>query len=149
MGKVDQGFISLWCARHLFGGSLAYIGFGGQGQQVRDVLHVADLYALLRFQMETLHPGDFTLYNVGGGAGNAISLRELTALCEERSGRTLSIAARPETHQADIPWYVTDNTVVTDATGWRPSHDLPALVDDVFDWLRTHREALEPILGGS
>ena len=37
MGKVDQGFVVLWAARHLFGGSLQYIGFGGEGLQVRDV----------------------------------------------------------------------------------------------------------------
>src|SRR5262249_24687767 len=36
MGKVDQGFVVLWAARHLFGGTLNYIGFGGEGLQVRD-----------------------------------------------------------------------------------------------------------------
>jgi CDP-paratose 2-epimerase len=43
MGKVDQGFFMLWAARHLYGGVLAYSGFGGAGHQVRDVLHVVDL----------------------------------------------------------------------------------------------------------
>jgi CDP-paratose 2-epimerase len=37
MGKVDQGFVVLWLARHLFGGPLSYMGFGGDGLQVRDV----------------------------------------------------------------------------------------------------------------
>jgi CDP-paratose 2-epimerase len=46
MGKVDQGFIVLWMARHLLDGPLAYTGFGGEGSQVRDILHV-DLYDLL------------------------------------------------------------------------------------------------------
>src|SRR5262249_34404154 len=50
MGKVDQGFVVLWAARHLFGGSLSYNGFGGAGLQVRDVLHVEDLYRLIRAQ---------------------------------------------------------------------------------------------------
>ena len=27
-------------ARHLFGGGLSYMGFGGTGAQVRDILHV-------------------------------------------------------------------------------------------------------------
>ena len=47
MGKVDQGFVVLWLARHLFGGPLSYMGFGGHGLQVRDVLHVDDLYDLI------------------------------------------------------------------------------------------------------
>jgi len=44
MGRVDQGVISLWVARHYFGRPLSYTGFGGQGKQVRDILHVRDLF---------------------------------------------------------------------------------------------------------
>ena len=54
MGKVDQGFMVLWAARHLFGGSLSYMGFGGTGAQVRDILHVADLYDLVRRQVDDI-----------------------------------------------------------------------------------------------
>ena len=32
MGKVDQGFIALWAARHVYGGDLSYMGFGGSGK---------------------------------------------------------------------------------------------------------------------
>ena len=42
MGKVDQGVITLWVARHAYGLPLRYTGFGGQGKQVRDVLHIED-----------------------------------------------------------------------------------------------------------
>ena len=69
MGKVDQGFVALWLARHLFGGPLAYIGFGGDGLQVRDVLHVDDLYDLI-----------------------ALAVAELDAMPRRRS--TMSAAAR-------------------------------------------------------
>ena len=51
MGKVDQGFVVVWLARHLFGGPLSYMGFGGDGLQVRDVLHVDDLYDLIVVQL--------------------------------------------------------------------------------------------------
>jgi CDP-paratose 2-epimerase len=47
-GKVDQGFIILWAARHRFGGARSYNGFGGAGLQVRDVLHVEDLCRLIQ-----------------------------------------------------------------------------------------------------
>jgi CDP-paratose 2-epimerase len=47
MGKVDQGFVSLWAARHLWGTCLSYTGFGGTGLQVRDVLHIEDLCELV------------------------------------------------------------------------------------------------------
>src|SRR5674476_1350407 len=68
MGKVDQGFIVLWMARHLFGGQLGYMGFGGDGLQVRDVLHVDDLYDLLIKQLAGLDAKSApAFYNVGGG----------------------------------------------------------------------------------
>ncbi|MTJ83908.1 MAG: NAD-dependent epimerase/dehydratase family protein [Telmatospirillum sp.] len=147
MGKVDQGFIALWCARHLFGGNLSYIGFGGMGFQVRDVLHVDDLYRLLRIQLGSLKSGDYFTFNVGGGVKNAVSLAELTSLCERCSGVSLEISGRPDTHAADIPWYVTDNGAVTAATNWRPEVSLSQLLDDVFSWLSEYRKILEPILG--
>ncbi len=45
MGKVDQGVIVLWVAKHYYGQPLSYIGYGGKGKQVRDMLHVKDLQA--------------------------------------------------------------------------------------------------------
>jgi CDP-paratose 2-epimerase len=148
MGKVDQGFVALWCARHLYGGKLAYIGFGGTGHQVRDVLHVRDLFDLLRCQLKDLRPGTFGLYNAGGGAENSVSLAELTKLCREISGINLAIGAQPDTRAADIPWYVTDNSAVTAAYGWRPARNIPTLVKDVFEWLGSYRAQLEPVFAG-
>ena len=46
MGKVDQGVVALWVARHHFGKPLRYTGFGGEGKQVRDLLRIAWLSAL-------------------------------------------------------------------------------------------------------
>lgn len=146
MGKVDQGFMVLWAARHLYGGTLGYMGFGGHGHQVRDVLHVDDLYDLLALQLADLERWSGSLFNVGGGAANAVSLRELTALCEAATGRNVAMGIQPETRDADIPWYVTDNTRVSAATGWTPKRDVPGLVGDICRWLAEHRTRLEPIL---
>jgi CDP-paratose 2-epimerase len=147
MGKVDQGFMVLWAARHLYGGTLGYMGFGGQGHQVRDVLHVDDLYDLLARQLADLDRWSGSLFNVGGGTGNALSLRELTALCRTATGRTVAMGSDPDTRETDIPWYVTDNARVRAATGWTPKRDVPGLVEDICRWLADHRAKLEPILG--
>lgn len=147
MGKVDQGFIVLWAARHLFGRSLTYMGFGGHGHQVRDLLHIADLYDLLRLQLEDIDKHRGRVYNVGGGLGCSVSLAELTAKCAARNGgASPEITREPETRPADIPFYVTDNAQVTARTGWAPRHGVDRILDDVFQWLRDHRESLEPIL---
>ena len=71
MGKVDQGVFTHWLLGHHFGRPLAYIGYGGAGKQVRDLLHVDDLVDLVDDQLprpDALGRGTF---NVGGGRGAA------------------------------------------------------------------------------
>ena len=146
MGRIDQGFVVLWAARHLFGGTLSYNGFGGAGLQVRDVLHVSDLFRLISKQVNRIESHSGKVYNVGGGPCCSVSLVELTEQCAKRAGRRLAVASRPETDPVDIPFYVTDNTAVTAATGWRPEVSLDGVLDDIFDWLTVHRGELEAVL---
>lgn len=146
MGKVDQGFVVLWAARHLYGGSLAYSGFGGEGHQVRDLLHVDDLYDLVRQQIDGMDRFQGTVFNVGGGLDVSVSLAELTEACVLRAGRRIGIAANPSTQPADIPWYVTDNAAVSAATDWHPRRSVDIVLDDIFRWLTDNRAILEPVL---
>jgi CDP-paratose 2-epimerase len=147
MGKVDQGFVVLWASRHFYGGRLSYNGFGGEGLQVRDVLHAEDLCDLVRLQIADLTRHSGALYVVGGGRQSSASLAELTAMCRQRSGRSIPIDSNPETGGADIPYYISDNAEATAATGWRPRRSLDALLDDVWEWLQSSRNILEPLLG--
>lgn len=146
MGKVDQGFVTLWAARHLYGGTLSYNGFGGTGRQVRDVLHVDDLYDLLRLQLARPEIAETGVWNVGGGAETSTSLAELSEACAARSGRRIAFGSRPETDPSDIPWFVTDAGRAGAAFDWRPRRSLDRLLDEVFAWLVAERAALEPIL---
>jgi CDP-paratose 2-epimerase len=148
MGKVDQGFIVLWMAKHLFGGSLAYMGFGGEGLQVRDVLHVDDLYDLLARQLAELdcHSRQ-NFYNVGGGIENSVSLYELTKFCQEFSGKRIEIGRIADTRDADVPFYVSDCAAVQKAADWKPQRKLNVVLENVWQWLVDHRNQLEPILG--
>ncbi len=147
MGKVDQGFIVLWMARHLFGGKLAYMGFGGDGIQVRDVLHVDDLYDVVVRQLADLDRSSARgFYNVGGGLENSISLCELTALCQEISGKRVEIGRVAETRDADIPYYVSDCSAVTDATGWKPQRNMRKVLEDVWRWLVDNRQMVQSVL---
>jgi CDP-paratose 2-epimerase len=144
MGKVDQGFVSLWLARHLFGGRLSYIGYGGAGTQVRDVLHVSDLRRLIDMQIGDECCARKT-YNVGGGPDNSISLLELTRQCQSLTGATIEIGSRPETPAPDVPYYVTDNSMVRSEIGWRPKESLIATLADVHKWLVDNRAVVAPI----
>jgi CDP-paratose 2-epimerase len=145
MGRVDQGVVALWVARHVYGGRLDYIGYGGVGKQVRDVLHVDDLLRLVAFQATYLDTLKGETFNVGGGIEVSASLQELTALCQEVTGNRIPIGRVAETRPADVPWYVTDYSKVARAAGWRPEKDLRAIVTDIHSWIETHREVLRPI----
>src|SRR6185503_10007274 len=66
-GKVDQGVAALWVLAHHFGRPLSYIGYGGAGKQVRDLLHVADLCDLVDRQLAAPPACARRTVPVGGG----------------------------------------------------------------------------------
>lgn len=134
-GRAEQGFVSLWMARHLFGGHLDYQGFGGNGLQVRDILHVDDLFRLIDIEMNRIDEMNGRLFNVGGGNARSLSLRELSQYCREKTGREVPIGSRAETHPADIPYYITDNGQVSAQTGWQPRCSIDEILDSILAWL--------------
>jgi len=146
MGKVDQGFFVLWAACHLYGRPLRYTGFGGKGHQVRDVLHVADLFDLISLQTAGLDQHAGRSYNVGGGIRTSVSLAELTDLCRARTASRLEPGEDPTTRPADIPYYVTDHGAVTRATGWTPKRSVEMILEEVVEWLGRYRATVEPVL---
>lgn len=146
MGKVDQGVVVLWVARHVYGGRLSYIGFGGSGKQVRDVLHVQDLFDLLQLQLARIAELDGEVFNVGGGPEISVSLRELTDLCRRHTGSTIPIDAVGEDRPNDLICYLSDCRKVTAATGWRPRIGTEEIVAEIARWITDHHEQLRPVL---
>jgi CDP-paratose 2-epimerase len=146
MGKIDQGVVVLWMARHFLGGKLSYIGYGGSGKQVRDLLHVADLAELVALQMQDIEKHRGQTYNVGGGIENSISLVELTKICQELTGQEITMEVDPVDRPGDVPWFVTDSSKVREATGWNPRHSLTMTLKEILDWLEEHQHQLHAIL---
>ena len=146
MGKVDQGVFSHWVVSHFFGRDLSYIGYGGEGKQVRDMLHPDDLVALIEAQLA--QPGDWAgaTLNVGGGPDCSLSLREATDICTELTGRTVPIRSDPENRVGDIPIYVSDCGRLYARTDWRPARGARQIMEDIFDWISEHEAALRTAL---
>jgi CDP-paratose 2-epimerase len=142
MGKVDQGVFTHWALSHRFGRPLSYIGFGGGGKQVRDLMHVDDLTDLVEEQL--LAPGAWAgfTYNVGGGRGGSLSLLETTALCRELSGRELEVGSAVETRPGDVPYYVSDCSALFARTDWRPRRDPRTILADIFAWIDDHSDRI-------
>ncbi|ACT95601.1 NAD-dependent epimerase/dehydratase family protein [Dyadobacter fermentans] len=146
MGKVDQGVMVLWIAKHYFEQQLGYFGYGGTGKQIRDMLHVADLYNLIDWQLHNLDKVNGEILNAGGGLQSSASLQELTKICQEVTGKTIPIKVVPENRTADIRLYVTDNTKVTALTGWEPKISIRQIVEEITAWLAENEADLAPIL---
>jgi CDP-paratose 2-epimerase len=146
MGKVDQGVVTLWVARHHFRRPLRYTGFGRRGKQVRDILHVDDLCDLVLRQLERMEHWDGSVYNVGGGRERSVSLCELTALCSEATGGTVEIGSQPETSPVDVRIYVTDSRKVQAEYAWSPQRSLVDVVADIASWLEANEADLRGML---
>ncbi len=147
MGRVDQGVAALWVARHVYGGALKYIGYGGTGKQVRDLLHADDLFRLVQMETARIDELKGCVLNAGGGRTVSASLCEMTALCEAATGKHINIGSEPETRAADVPVYITDNRRVTGVTGWRPEKSPADIIEDIHRWIVDNRNILAGILG--
>jgi CDP-paratose 2-epimerase len=147
MGKADQGVVTLWIARHMFSRPLRYIGFGGLGKQVRDVLHVSDLFELLVKQFRAASQWGGQVYNVGGGAQVSTSLRELSEVCSRVTGAKITVESAPETSHVDVRIYISDARRAAREFDWRPQRPVEQIVGETHDWINRHRDALAPILG--
>lgn len=145
MGKVDQGVFVLWMAAHYFQKSLSYIGFGGTGKQVRDLLHIEDLLRLVDYQLDHFSELDGEIFNVGGGVEVSLSLLETTQLCQEITGKTTPITPVLEERSGDVPLFITDSSKVMAKTGWRPQYDARRTLQSIGDWLIEYEAILKPI----
>ncbi len=141
-GTAAQGIFSFWVNAHLRRRALRYIGFDGQGKQVRDALHPRDLAALLRRQFEAGRQDGQRLYTAGGGPANAMSLHQLNSWCDTRFGPlTPSPDLTPRTY--DVPWIVMDNAEATRDFGWTPGIGIEAILGRIADHAHAHPEWLE------
>ena len=146
MGKIDQGVIVLWLAKHFWKKELSYIGFGGEGSQVRDILHIDDLYSLVKTQINNIDLYINQIYNVGGGMDISVSLMELTHLCEEVTGNKIKINNIPENRLADIPVYISDFSKINAVSGWVPKIHPKEIITDIFDWMKSNELSVKNLL---
>ena len=143
MGKSDQGIVALWMANHLWNQPLQYIGYGGFGKQVRDVLNIHDLVDLIDFQIHNTEVFRGKVYNAGGSLKNSASLIEMTELCEDITGNKISIKSNTVGRQADLKYYVSDNSKITRETGWEPKINISQTFEETYNWLLKNETELK------
>ena len=142
-GKQDQGFVSRWVWKHMNKKNFYYIGFDGKGSQVRDVIHISDVCKLIALQIKKINNiYNFTI-NVGGGKENAISLRNLTKVCQKITLNKVKIFSKKNTSEYDIPYYVTDNFKVQKMYKWKPKKKIFHIIQDIYEWMLSNKKILK------
>jgi CDP-paratose 2-epimerase len=146
MGKVDQGVFTHWMLAHHFRNPLAYIGFGGHGKQVRDLLHVLDLVDLVEIQLLDPAKWDGQTVNAGGGRECSLSLLETTEICRRLTGTEVPITPVAETRQGDVPIYLSDCARLFDLDEWRPRRGAEQVLADIHEWIAADEERIAAAL---
>ncbi len=146
MGKVDQGVFTHWMLAHYFRNPLSYIGFGGHGKQVRDLLHVQDLVDLVERQLLEPSKWDGRTVNAGGGREISLSLMETTAICRELTGNEVPITPVAETRQGDVPIYLSDCARLFELDEWRPRRSAKQVLADIHEWIAADEDRIAEAL---
>ena len=138
-GKQDQGFIPLWVAKHFLKKKLNYIGFGGHGHQVRDVIHIDDVCEIILIQIKKIKKHHNLTFNIGGDIKNSVSLKSLTKKCERLTQNKIKIGRTAKTSIYDIPYFITDNKKITKFYKWRPKKNIDQILNDILNWLYKYK----------
>lgn len=131
-GRADQGIVAFWIHSWREQRSLRYLGFGGNGWQVRDALHPDDLARLLFRQVQASDAKDKPrLVNVAGGAESSFSLAELSAWCAARFGREVPVVKDGSERPFDIAWLLLDDAKARRVWDWQPEITKDQLFEEV------------------
>jgi CDP-paratose 2-epimerase len=131
-GNEDQGWIAHFLLRAL---QREPITIYGDGYQVRDALFVDDAVRAWLAVLDNIDAVSGSIFNLGGGGTNAISLRELLGMIAALRGEAPLVeyeAWRP----GDQRWYVTDTRRLSAAVGWSASVPVRQGVARLDHWLQ-------------
>jgi CDP-paratose 2-epimerase len=107
-GTEDQGWVAHFLIQALKGKPITIYG---DGRQVRDILFVEDLVNAFVLAQKNIDRLSGQAFNMGGGAGNTVSLLELLQLIESVSGRKPD-AAFHDWRPSDQKYYVSDFAIL-------------------------------------
>lgn len=137
LGSEDQG----WVAHFLYSALLGQpVTVFGDGKQVRDILFADDLVEAFLSAYRRIDSVRGDVFNIGGGVGQTLSLRELIEWVQAR-GRLQVAWDRGRVGDQKI--YVSDVTKAGQRLGWAPSIGVEAGLERLWAWGADHRDLLE------
>lgn len=135
MGTEDQGWMAHFLIRAM---EHERITVYGDGCQVRDVLDVGDAVAAYRAALARIAQVKGRAYNLGGGPGNAVSLRQVLAAIEAIVGHPLDVRFE-DWRAGDQRYYVSDARRAVADLGLPPPLPWRQGLRRLADWIAESR----------
>jgi CDP-paratose 2-epimerase len=130
-GTEDQGWVAHFMIAALRGDPISIYG---DGYQVRDVLYAEDAVRAYLLTLENIEALSGSVFNLGGGPENTLSLRELLRAIEEMDGHPPSVSFH-DWRPGDQPWYVSNTDALAQTCGWHAETDVQSGLARLRDWL--------------
>lgn len=125
-----QGAVAVFMGKLLRGEPIT---IWGDGEVVRDYLHIDDLVsALMAGLAYQPAPEAPRIFNIGSGRG--VSLNELLKMLEKIAGRSAQVAYTPA-RKADVPQIVLDISRIREYLGWAPQITMEQGLKCTWDWI--------------
>jgi len=134
-GNQGQGWVAHFVYSVLAGRPVTVYG---DGLQVRDVLHVADLVNAVNAARAYLPVAAGKAFNIGGGISRSVSVNEMITLIEKICHKEVQCGYDPA-RPGDQLYYVSDNTRFSNQTGWTPRRSLEQTVRDISAFWHANR----------
>lgn len=134
-GTEDQGWVAHFLIRALEGRKITVFG---DGRQVRDVLHVRDAVAAYRAVLDGIANVSGEVFNLGGGPGNAVSLRHVLQEIAHITGSEPAVEHAPW-RPGDQFWFVANTARLSQQLGWKARTGWREGLRDLARWLEEDR----------
>jgi CDP-paratose 2-epimerase len=130
-GTEDQGWIAHFMLSAMHG---VPITIYGDGYQVRDALYVEDAVNAWIAALDGIDLSGGRIFNLGGGAANAVSLWETLGVIGELLGHKPQVRCAPW-RPGDQLWYVSGIGSISRTLGWAPRVSLRDGLCALKSWL--------------
>ena len=104
---------------------------------------INDLCELILVQIKKMNKIYNRLFSVGGSKKSYTSLLNLTKMCEKLTKNKLKFKKISKTSIYDIPYFISDNKVVSKTYNWKPKKNMLDILNDTYSWLSNNKNKIK------